>query len=376
MKISLKDIRGVSSLEGKVVLLRLDLNVPINEGNIVDDFRIKASMPTIKYLQERKAKILILSHIGDKGVESLSPVADYLGVKILPLKFDQDLSKDIRSIPDGQLAMLENLRQDSREVSNEYSFAEDLARLGDIYVNDAFSVSHRNHASIVSLPKILPSYAGLLIQSEVDNLSKVFEPEHPFLFILGGAKIETKIALVRKFTDIADRIFIGGALANTVFKKKGYEVGVSLVDDGNINLDFILNDDKFILPSDVTVSGLSGNIVKKADQVSPGDNILDIGPESLGELKRVVDSARFILWNGPMGNFEKGFRNMTEDLAIYVSKTKAKTVVGGGDTIASIQSLSIMDKFTFVSSGGGAMLDFLANGTLPGIQALNDKKED
>jgi phosphoglycerate kinase len=366
------NIQDIADLRGKKVLLRLDLNVPIKDDAVLDDFRIKASMPTLKYLQEKGAKIIILSHIGEKGIESLRPVADYLKIKLLPLSFDPSLRSEIDSILDGQSVILENLRKDGREVLNDEEFARELAELGDIYINDAFSVSHRKHASIISLPKLLPRYAGFLMQSEVGNLSKAFNPLHPFLFILGGAKFETKISLVKKFVGIADQIFIGGALANTIFKKQGYEVGISLVDHNGMDLDFILNDSKFMIPTDVTVLGSSGKIIKKPDQVLQDENILDIGSESLDMLKQAIDEAKFILWNGPMGNFEKGFRNITEDLAIHISRSSAKTIVGGGDTLASIQDLGIIDKFTFVSSGGGAMLDFLANGTLPGIEALKN----
>jgi phosphoglycerate kinase len=254
------------------------------------------------------------------------------------------------------------------------SLAEDLANLADIYVNDAFPVSHREHASIVSLPKKLPGYIGFQFKKEIDNLSKAFNPEHPFLFILGGAKFETKINLVRKFLDLADKVFLGGALVNSVFKRMGYEVGVSLVDDGMLNLDFVLNNPKIILPRDVSVRGPVGDGVKLPTEVRKDKNILDIGDETLGDLVAEVGRAKYILWNGPLGNYEKGFDMMTKKTAEAIANSGATTIVGGGDTLAVIESLGIMDKFTFVSSGGGAMLDFLANGTLPGLEALELKQ--
>ncbi len=365
-----RSIKEAGDLFGKKVLLRLDLNVPIKDRAIIDDFRIKASLPTLNYLKEAGAKIVILSHIGEKGDETLKPVADYLGMELLPLKIDDSLRKKIVEIPNSQSVILENLRQDPREVLNDMNFARDLASLGDIYVNDAFSVCHRKHASVTSLPGFLPNYAGFLLESEVSNLSLAFNPSHPFLFILGGIKFETKINLVKKFVDIADQIFIGGALANTLFKKLGYEVGVSSVDQKDMNLDFIFQDKKIILPRDVTVTSGDGSKVKAANQVLVDENISDIGTESLKSLKKMIDESSFILWNGPMGNFERGFKSITEDLALYISRSNAKTIVGGGDTLAAISDLGILAKFSFVSSGGGAMLAFLASGTLPGIEAL------
>lgn len=371
---SFKDISGLRDLRGKKVLLRLDLNVPVKDGHILDDFRIKSSMPTLNYLKEAGAKIIILSHMGEEGTETLLPVAEYLHIKLLPIKINSTLEVELSGLFEGEVVMLENLRQDPREVANDFEFARALAGLGDVYVNDAFSVSHRQHASIVSLPKLLPHYAGFLIQSEVAHLSAAFNPEHPFLFIIGGAKFETKINLVKKFINIADQIFIGGALANTIFKKKGYEVGLSLTDKKDIDLDFVLNNERVVLPPDVSVLDGGGRI-KKAEQVLANENILDIGTESLDMLRGMIKSSKFVLWNGPLGNFERGFRSMTEDLARCIVDSGVKSIVGGGDTLAAISLLGILDKFTFVSSGGGAMLDFLANGTLPGLDALNEKED-
>ncbi|MBI3632747.1 MAG: phosphoglycerate kinase, partial [Candidatus Vogelbacteria bacterium] len=205
---SFRGIKEAGDITGKRVLLRLDLNVPIKNGAVFDDYRIRASMPTLNYLKKIGARVVILSHAGELGIETLRPVADYLKVPLLPIKVDDSLKEKISDLQNGDVVMLENLRQDPREISNDFTFAQELASLGDMYVNDAFSVSHRRHASIVSISKCLPSYAGLLFESEVTNLSKLFKPEHPFLFILGGAKFETKIKLVKKFLDIADEVFI------------------------------------------------------------------------------------------------------------------------------------------------------------------------
>ncbi len=365
-----RTIREAGDLLGKRVLLRLDLNVPIRDGKVFDDFRIKASLATLNFLKERGAKIIILSHISGVGKETLRPVADYLEFPLLPLAVGDHLRKYIVGMQNGEAIILENLRQDKREVENDAEFAKELASLGEIYVNEAFSESHKNYVSMVALPKLLPSYAGFLLESEIENLSKLFTPEHPFLFILGGAKFETKINLVKKFLDIADQIFVAGALSNTIFKKMGYETGQSLVDEKDMNLEFVLSNKKVILPIDVTVRDAFGDSVKLPNQVLKSENMLDMGPASLELLKKMIDSSKYVLWNGPMGSFEKGLKQVTEDLAIYLSKSNAKTIVGGGDTLAAIRDLGLTDKFTFTSSGGGAMLDFLANGNLPGIEAL------
>ena len=372
-----------AELRGKRVLLRLDLNVPIKDGAVLDDFRVKSSMPTLNYLKNVGARIIILSHIGEEGTETLEPVAKYLGVKLLSIRIDNSLKDEVSKISDGEVVMLENLRRDRREVADDPDFAKELASLGDIYVNDAFAVSHRRHASIVSLPTLLPSFGGFLLKSEVENLSKAFNPGHPFLFILGGVKFETKINLVKKFIPLADKIFIGGALTNTIFKKMGYEVGVSVVDQKEIDLGFLLSDQggiaaggKIIVPSDVTVLSGGKKINKKPDEVLRDENILDIGEESLETLKKLVGRAKFILWNGPMGNFERGFKNMTEELARSIYESGAKTIIGGGDTLAAIHEVILrtdvrrITSNIFFSTGGGAMLDFLVSGTLPGIEAL------
>jgi len=367
-----RSIKELGDISGKKILVRLDFNVPVKDGKVFNDFRITKSMPTIAYLKEKGAKVIIVSHIGEIGTETLAPVAEYLGVKLLPADpISQVVKEAVGAMRDGEVLMLDNLRQNPGEVLNDENFAKSLADLADIYVDDAFAVMHREHASLVSVPKLLPSYAGFLVEEELAHLSKAFSPDHPFLFILGGAKFETKMGLVGKFLNIADKIFIGGALSNTVFKYMGMEVGVSLVDKASLDLDFTKNNPKVFLPSDVRAVDGGVTLVKRPNEVLPSDNILDIGPETVDTLKKEISSAKFILWNGPLGNYEKGFSGTTEDIARFVSESGAISIVGGGDTVASIKSLNIFDKFTFVSSGGGAMLDFLANGTLPGLEALN-----
>jgi phosphoglycerate kinase len=372
----MKSIKELKNLTGKRVILRADFNVPIKNGIVLDDFRIKKVIPTILYLQKKGAKVIIISHIGEEGKESLSPVAAKLKKYIKDAEFistpifSNETEAKINSLKNKDIVLLENLRRETGEKKNSPSFARALSRYGEIYVNDAFSVCHREHASIVGITKYLPGYAGFQLEAEIENLSKVFKPSHPFLFILGGAKFETKIPLIKKFLRSADHIFIAGAIANDFFKAKGYEVGVSLVGDINFQVPLLLKAKNLILPIDVEVTKNSKNHFVKPNNVMPDENIVDIGPQSILELKSLINKAEFILWNGPLGKYESGFGGATEEVLKIVAKSKAKNVIGGGDTVALISKLKIEDKLGFVSTGGGATLDFLSKGTLPGIRVL------
>lgn len=388
----IKEISQAKKLKGMRVLLRLDFNVPVAGGKVVDDFRIQAALPTIRMLRDAGAKIIILSHIesNKKGqaVASLKPIANYLAAKKVPLKFIPKFftaaaQKTLDTMKGGDIVLFENVRMNKGEKENDPDFARKLAQMGDIYVNEAFPVSHRAHASIVGIPKFLPSYAGPVFMREVKNLSPVFKAEKgdkPFLFILGGAKFETKMPLIEKFLKSADFIFVGGALANNFFKELGCEVGESVVSEGNYKLPDLLRTHKVFIPIDaVTATGTARFSPKTAKvrpvhEIQPKEKIWDIGPESLVEMKAMIDRSKLILWNGPLGNYELGFVDGTKKVAEMVARSKAKSIVGGGDTVAAIQSLNLMDKFTFVSTGGGAMLDFLVNETLPGIDALKRGK--
>jgi len=377
----LPSLENAKNLKGRRVLLRLDLNVPFKGGRVLDGYRIKRVFPTIKFLKSQGAKTIIISHIESNEGKSLSlrPVARYLNKKMnigfYPKPLDNDLPDVISAMKHGGVMILENLRKDPGETGNDINFAKRLAKLGDIYVNDAFSVSHRNHASVVQLPKLLPSYAGFLFEDEVSHLSRALRPSHPFLFILGGAKFGTKIPLIKKFLRIADRVFVGGALANNFFKEAGYEIGESLSDSGNFKLKPLFKNKKLIVPSDVVVKTRTGTLVKNIGSIRERDSIKDAGPKTLREIGNVASRAKFILWNGPLGNYEEGFDKGTIDLLKIIAKSKAESVVGGGDSLALISKLGFEKKFTFVSTGGGAMLDFLANGTLPGIKALLHSKK-
>lgn len=371
---SYKKIQEATNIQGKKILVRVDFNVPIKDGCVVDDYRIRKTLPTIEFLQKAGAKIILISHI--ESGNTLRPVFEHLK-KTMQLSFCEDCLDDstaIKSMNEGDVVLCENIRLYSGEKTNDIDFAKQLASLADVYVNEAFSVSHRKHASVCRITEFLPSCAGLHFDEEVKHLGMAFNPDRPFLFILGGAKFETKLPLIAKFNSIADTIFVGGALAHNFFKEQGLEIGQSLVAEGNFHLTDLLKDGKIILPVDVIAKRGDTKIVIKVTEGMAGDFMPEDGPETLLMLKKYIASAKFILWNGPLGNYENGFKRATLDLATVLAESDAKTIVGGGDTLAAIAELNLENKFTFVSAAGGAMLDFLANGTLSGIEALENSK--
>ena len=372
----LPSIKECSDIAGKRVLLRLDLNVPLEDGSIRDPFRIEQSLPTLNYLREQGARVIILSHIGKgKPPDTLAPIAEYLNTKFqvtfLSTLQSSENERLTREMENGDVLLLENLRHSKGEEENDLEFAKYIASLGDIYVNDAFSVSHRAHASVVGVPALLPHFAGFQLEEEVERLAVAFEPEHPFLFVLGGAKISTKMPLLKKFIGIADHVFVAGAIVNNLFKAKGYEIGSSVYDAGELDgLTELLVSDRLILPTDVVVKNGAGSMERSADRVVASDMIVDIGRETAKSLESVVGAAKLIVWNGPLGFYEDGFTDGTRELLSLISGSRATSIIGGGDTVALIGEMGMMDKFSFVSTGGGAMLDYLANETLPGIEAL------
>lgn len=377
--VKLRTIQDAGSLNGKKVLVRADFNVPIKDGKILDTYRLDSAISTFDILRSQKAKTIIISHI-ESGEKTLLPVWDYLKgffpIKFSKTFFTKDADELISEMKDGDILLFENLRLDSGEKDNDIDFAKKLSSLGDIFINDAFSVSHRKHASVVGVCKFLPTFFGPLFMEEFTNLSKAFNPKHPFLFILGGAKFSTKMPLVEKFLTIADKIYITGALSSDIFKAQGLSVGKSLVGEYSPDLKKLLeNNPKIIYPKDVTLlNSKRERENKKINEIAEGDYIADIGEESLLDLQKMIKDFSFVLWNGPTGNYEIGFKENTEKLAEALSSSNAEVLIGGGDTVSAIQSLGILDKFSFVSTAGGAMLDFLANGTLPAIEAVQDSK--
>ncbi len=371
----LPTVKDIKNLKGKRVILRLDFNVPMNNGKIVETMRIDRAMPTLQYLVKKKARVIILSHIGKDASSSLKPVVRYLN-KTMNVGFVPDFRTEqarhvADSLPEGGVVVFENLRLDDRETENDSEFAKYLASFGDVYVNDAFAVSHRAHASVVGITKYLPSYIGFLIADEVKHLSLALKPKRPFLFILGGSKFETKMPLLKKFIKLADQIFVGGILANDFFKDQGLEVGRSFVDEHSFKLTPLLKKVKIILPSDVLVQNSDNKMsVKNIGELSSGDSIMDVGPQTIKDLEPILKKAKLIVWNGPLGYYEQGFDKGTISLLKAIAESKATSIIGGGDTAVIVEKLGISNKLSFVSTGGGATLDFLADGKLPGIDAI------
>lgn len=380
-------------IKNKTVLLRVDFNVSLNPNHsIADDARIKQSLPTIELLLKNHNKLILIAHLGEpekrNAADSLIRVKNRLH-EYLPkhkITFVEDFLKnpDIATLNDGDIVMLENIRFYPGEQENDPEFAKELAALGEIYINDAFSVSHRKAASIVGLPKLLPSYGGLLLKKEVEMLDKIMKhPKKPFVAIMGGKKITTKIKFINKLITVADYLLLGGGLANTFLVAEGNRLGDSLVSDQDIKVaKQILShakkeNTKLILPKDAVVGeSLSSktSIVKKVDEIKADDQILDIGPETEAEFGAIIDDAATIVWNGPVGYMENPVFKRGTDFLYYsiTENSTAISVVGGGDTLSAIDNKEYLDKITHISTGGGAMLEFIENGTLPGIEALHN----
>jgi 3-phosphoglycerate kinase len=337
------------------------------------------AMPTLLHLTHAGAKVILITHVGREASITLDPLfnvlQEHLQISYVPQVIGKKAETAVKNLKDGEVLLLENMRSHKGETSNDAAFGKKLAAYGDIYVNDAFSVSHREHASIVGIPKYIKGYFGLTFKEEYFQLMKVVDPIAPSLFILGGAKFETKQPLVEKYIKKYNQVFVGGALANDFFKAKGYEVGKSLVSDSDLKNSKLLDAKNLILPIDVTVQAEKSIRVTTPDMVEKNEVILDAGPATIEFLSEYIADAHTILWNGPLGNYERGFSEYTKACAVRIADSKAYSVVGGGDTIAAIENLSLNDKFSFLSTAGGAMLTFLEEGTLPGIKAIVTQKE-
>ena len=354
------------------MLVRADFNVPIEKEKVLDPFRIIKTLPTIKYLLAKGAKVILISHAGE-GTQTLLPVAGilkkHIPVTFVPAVSGASVEQALISQKDGTAILLENLRSEAGEKKNDAKFAQLLASYGDMFVNDAFPVSHRAHASIVGVPKYLPSYAGLQLEQEIKHLSLAHNPKHPFLFILGGNKFSTKMPLIKKFAKTADHMFIGGALLNDLLRAKGYEIGTSAFEDG-YDVSAILKNKKLILPIDLVVARGNKSRICAPYEVARDESIMDIGPETIKYVVSIAKISKCILWNGPIGFYEKGFGAGSKTLLKGLVASKGDTIIGGGDTVELVNKLGMEKDFSFVSTGGGATLDYLANGTLPGIKAL------
>ncbi|HZK12689.1 MAG TPA: phosphoglycerate kinase [Atribacterota bacterium] len=397
-KRTIKDLNK-NQLAGKRVLVRVDFNVPLNEElEITDDTRIKAALPTIKYLTSHQAKVILMSHLGrpkGKIVEKLrlDPVARRLkellkqDVKKVNDCIGEEVEKFISNMQRGEVILLENLRFHPEEEKNDDEFSKKLASLADIFVNDAFGTAHRAHASTVGVARILPSYSGFLMAREIEVLNNLLEfPEHPFIVILGGAKISGKIEIIQNLLDIADRILIAGGMSYTCLAAKGYEVGNSLLEQ--YDLDVVRKilkkaeeeGNKIILPVDLVitkeVSEKAESKTVEINNIPKGGIGVDLGDKSLAIFEREIKKAKTIFWNGPVGVFEiekyaKGTNKIAKILADMHGK--AVTVIGGGDSIAAIENAGLAGKMTHISTGGGASLEFLGGKKLPGIEVLPEK---
>lgn len=380
-----------ADLDDKKVLLRLDLNVPIKNAVIEDETRIIESLNTIKFLLEKKCKIIIVTHLGrpdgifvdDLKVDIIAlSLEKKLGVKVM--KLDESIGEDVNNTINNSsesVFLLENIRFYEGEEKNDAEFSKQLASLADVFVNDAFAVSHRAHASTVGVCKHLPSYAGFLLEKEIKNMSKLFvNPEKPLTLITGGAKIDTKIGILEHFIDIADYFIIGGALANTFLAAQGYNIGSSLYESNKLDianhfLNLASNKNKIvILPTDVVVST---DINTKSDivlvnQIGEDQKILDIGPKTISTAIDLINKSKTIVWNGPLGLYEyPAFAMGTKLIGEGIARSSADSIVGGGDTIDAVNKFDIpLESFSHVSTGGGAMLEFLEGKELPGISSL------
>ena len=392
-KMTVRDIE----VSGKRVLVRVDFNVPLDEetGVITDDSRIQATLPTIKYLIDRGAKVILCSHLGrPKGKvvdklrlasvgQRLSQILDHQ-VVVTRDSIGAEVEKAVEKLRDGDVLLLENIRFYPEEEENDASFAQALARLADLYVNDAFSASHRSHASIVGITDYLPAVAGLLVEKELKALGSILtNPAHPFAGLIGGAKVSDKISLLENILDKVDCLLIGGGMAATLLKAKSYEVGLSVVEVDKLDFAVKLMEEvdkkgvRLLLPVDVVVAdGLSAKVRTVAiENIPPDLRIVDIGQQTINNFHQELQRCKTIFWNGPMGIYEiPQFAQGTQAMARLLANLDATTITGGDSTAEVIAEMGLANKMTFVSTGGGASLRFLGGGTLPGVEALLNKE--
>jgi phosphoglycerate kinase len=380
-------------LKGKRVLMRVDFNVPMQDGKVTDDKRIRASLPTIKYVMDQGASLILMSHLGrPKGGPdpefSLRPAAEVLSsllgipVKVAPEPVGPEVEKMAKELKPGEVLMLENTRFHAGEEKNDLNLARQWAALADVYVNDAFGSAHRAHASTEGVARFLPAVSGFLMEKELEYLGRaVSNPEHPYVAILGGAKISDKISVVETLLSKADKLIIGGGMANTFLAARGYNMQDSLVENASIETAKSIMDksgDKLLLPVDAVIADKfdaeANTQDVDVDKIPPGWRMMDIGPKSIELFKDALRGAKLIVWNGPMGVFEMPkFAEGTFAIAKIVADSGATTVIGGGDSASAVKKAGVAKKMTHVSTGGGASLEFLEGKELPGVAALMDK---
>lgn len=394
MKKTIKDV----NFEGKRALVRCDFNVPMEDGQITDDGRIKAALPTIKYLVEAKAKVILMSHLGrpkgePKAQFSLSKVADRLAELVgQPVKFaqsdvvvDDSVRKIASELQNGEIMLLENVRFRKEETDNDLHFAKELSELGDIFVQEAFGTAHRAHASTAGVAEYLPAVSGFLIEKEVKFLGDaVVDPKRPFVAIMGGAKVADKIKVIENLLEKVDTLIIGGGMSYTFFKAKGYEIGSSILDENGIELAKEIMDKAnklnkaLLLPMDIVVADKfenEANTKTVAAESIPSDMMgLDIGPNSIELFNKKIAEAKTVVWNGPVGVFEmENFAKGTRAVADALAKSDCISIIGGGDSAAAIKKFGLEGNMTHISTGGGASLEFLEGKELPGIAVIEDK---
>ena len=387
-----KTVRDID-VNGKKVLVRVDFNVPLKDGVVGDDTRIRGALPTIQYLLDNGAAVILCSHLGrPKGERnpqySLAPVAEYLkGLVSNPVYFADDCigesaQKAAAALKPGEILVLENTRYYKGEEKNDLELAKGLADLADLYVNDAFGTAHRAHSSTEGVTHFKPGVAGLLLEKEIQYLSSAVEdPKRPFVAILGGAKISDKIGVIKNLLNKADKVLIGGGMANTFFAAQGYDMADSLVQDEAIDTAkeiLAAGSDKLVLPVDMVIANAFDNDAEKkcidTGNVPAGWRVLDIGPKTVECYSKLVADAATVVWNGPMGVFEMPeFAKGTFAVAQAVADSNAISIIGGGDSVAAIQESGLADKVTHISTGGGASLEMLEGIVLPGVAALEDK---
>lgn len=415
----MKCIRS-AKISGQNVLMRVDFNIPVKNGKILDDFRIQRILPTIEFLREKKAKkIILISHLGQPDVKdrnksefSLAPIASHLekligeNVYFTATLIEKGLKQEIENLPNGSIILLENIRFYKEENQNDENFAKELAKMADIFVNEAFSVSHRNTASLCAITKFLPSFAGILFEEELTHLNKIIQKsQHPLVVILGGAKVKDKISVIEKFKDKADYVLLGGLMANTILKVNDFSIGKSIYDEEAFAQAEKMGMGKaeLILPGDFVVLDQNNQKqIRELGKIAKNDKIFDIGPIACNTFSKIISKAKTIFFNGPMGKFEdERFSDGTKIIIdAILSNKKAQTIIGGGDTLLSFKILKPEYKiparlapayfelrsesgrsqceagrqnteYKFFSTGGGAMLKYLAEESLPALQALN-----